>query len=244
MGQLVNSKVSAWVVNKLSPLKNNQSLLDVGTGYGYFLKHVKNKYSLSVTGLEPAEEQVNHACSQLSLNVQQANLKESTLPKEGFDLVTAFEVIEHVSCPVTFLKEMKEYLKVGGRMVILTDNFDSTNARSLGMSFPKWIPHSHVSHFTPSSLGNAIDKTQGLEVISSGSYTPWEIKLMNIRHKIFNSRKSEVVSFSVAEALEKESNGNYKYFSLRKMINHIWVRISFSKQMDGDLMYFVAQKTN
>ena len=69
-------------------------------------------------------------------------LSEAIETGEGsFDLVTAFEVIEHVAYPRTFVEELEEYVKPGGQLLIMTDNFESKVVKDLGeLAFPKWIP--------------------------------------------------------------------------------------------------------
>ena len=74
--------------------------------------------------------------------------------------MTAFEVIEHTLNPVEFIREMTQYVKPGGRLLIMTDNFCSRRAQSLGAGFPKWIPHVHISHFSPVTLKSAIEKVK------------------------------------------------------------------------------------
>ena len=47
----------------------------------------------------------------------------SKLPKNlKFDIVTAFDVIEHVESPVNFLNMIKKYLKKNGIVLIYTPN--------------------------------------------------------------------------------------------------------------------------
>ena len=60
-------------------------------------------------------------------------------------------------------------------MIIMTDNFESRAAKSLGAKFPKWIPHSHISHFSPNTLQACIESVKGLSVSRWLSYTPWEL---------------------------------------------------------------------
>ena len=67
---------------------------------------------------------------------------EGRRPNRGaFDLVSAFEVLEHALNPAAFLAELSDYVAPGGYLVIGTDNFESGVVRALGPGFPKWIPH-------------------------------------------------------------------------------------------------------
>src|SRR4029453_13739408 len=103
-----------------------------------------------------------------------SSLSESEVDKANFDIVTTFEVIEHIQDPRSFLSELIGYISPGGYLLVMTDNFESDIVRALGAGFPKWIPHSHISHFG-SSVFERLISDAGMVVTRRLSYTPWEL---------------------------------------------------------------------
>src|SRR5215831_2692983 len=163
-GQKVNSLTNLLALERLTDLKRVTSVLDIGTGYGFLLHELRERYSADVTGIELSKQEATHAKTTLGLRVINAPLGNAGLQKNAYDLVTSFEVIEHVPYPLDFINELVEYVKPGGHLVLMTDNFDSRMAKSLGPGFPKWIPHSHISHFSAATLRKALETTKSLKL--------------------------------------------------------------------------------
>lgn len=241
-GQIVNARINSWVVSKLVDLGNVSSLLDVGTGYGFFLKTIHESRGLDVAGVELSRQEAEHANNELGLNVINSVLGDSGLGKGSFDLVTSFEVIEHVPNPVEFIRELAEYVRPGGHLLIMTDNFSSRMAKSLGAGFPKWIPHTHISHFSPSTLKTAIEAVAELELVRSMSYTPWEVLLRNAYYTVRRIKKSPSDAFDLESTLETEMKGAFRLFHTRKLINRIWAQLTLSDRTDGDLIYLLSRR--
>jgi 2-polyprenyl-3-methyl-5-hydroxy-6-metoxy-1,4-benzoquinol methylase len=241
-GQLVNASVNSMVLERLVEFGAVATLLDVGTGYGFLLKELSAHHELRATGVEVSRQEAGHAKQVLGLDVRNCTLAESGLERESHDLVTTFEVIEHVPHPRQFLAELADYVKPGGHLVVMTDNFDSRMAQSLGAAFPKWIPHSHISHFAPRTLTKAIEATGTLDIVRSLSYTPWEVLLRDAYYKLRGIRKQPAEAFDLEGTLAGEMRGTYKLFSVRKLLNRSWARMTISERMDGDLIYFLCRK--
>lgn len=245
-GQQINAKINSWFILKLikdKKILNINHLLDIGTGYGFLLSELKNKKcKFELTGVELSKQEAIYAKESLNLNVINALLKESSLRTNYFDLVTSFEVIEHIKNPVIFINDVLEYVKPGGYLIIMTDNFDSKMARSLGAAFPKWIPHTHISHFTFETLKNTIKIIEKVELLSSYTYTPWEIRIKNFLHKIMRKSKDPKNFFNLNQTLKSEMNKKYKLFYLRKLLNILWFKATLNQSSTGDLMFFLIRK--
>jgi len=241
-GQLVNASVNSMALERLVDFAAVATLLDVGTGYGFLLKDLSARHRLRATGIEVSRQEADHAKHTLGLDVRNGPLAECGLEREAYDLVTTFEVIEHVPYPQQFLAELADFVKPGGHLVVMTDNFDSRMAKSLGAAFPKWIPHSHISHFSPRTLTKAIEGTGTLEIVRSLSYTPWEVLLRNAYYRLRGIRKKPAEAFDLEGTLAREMGGTYKLFPVRKLLNRSWARMTISERMDGDLIYFLCRK--
>ena len=114
----------------LSSYKNRQniSLLDYSCGEGTFLESVlKDKLFIEGYGLEFSEELVPLAEEKL-LNLKNFrkvySLEEKNNIEQKFDILTCFEVIEHLNDEylASFLIDVKKYLKDGGFFLFTTPN--------------------------------------------------------------------------------------------------------------------------
>jgi SAM-dependent methyltransferase len=243
-GQIVNARTNAIALKRLLPLKEVHTWLDVGTGYGFLLKWLSEKWSVKAVGVELSKQEADYAREELKLDVHSKLLSEADLPKAGFDVVSCFEVIEHISEPKSFVRELAEYVRPGGRLIVMTDNFESTAAQKLKGSFPKWIPHTHVSHFGPESLRECINSVPGIKLEKEASYTPWDVVGRQCIAG-FRPPVTDEEAYDVRTALSTEMQRDYKLYKLRYFLNPLWTRFdlhdSFNK---GALMYGVARKHN
>jgi SAM-dependent methyltransferase len=90
------------------------SVLDVGCASGAFLRLMRES-GWAVSGVEPSLAQSGRATEALggNANIQQCILQEASLDG-GFDLVTIWDVLEHVTSPTEFLGLAAAQLKPGG----------------------------------------------------------------------------------------------------------------------------------
>jgi 2-polyprenyl-3-methyl-5-hydroxy-6-metoxy-1,4-benzoquinol methylase len=100
-------------------------LLDVGCGLGYFVKHVSKHPGWEVYGCEISERAVDFAKSKLGLsNVAAGKIEEANFPEGFFDLITLWDVIEHIPDPDSFLAKIRKLLKPGGLLFLHTPNIN------------------------------------------------------------------------------------------------------------------------
>jgi 2-polyprenyl-3-methyl-5-hydroxy-6-metoxy-1,4-benzoquinol methylase len=83
-----------------------------------------------------------------------------------FDVVSSFEVIEHVAAPLVSLRSMCTLLKPGGYMLLSVPNLDDPYC--LKQQIPSAVPPVHINFFNRRSLGAAL-KAAGLEVLRFAS---------------------------------------------------------------------------
>lgn len=106
-------------------LHEKGSLLDVGCGLGYFVKAVLDaKPSWEVIGYEISEKAVSFARKQNQLTeIHSGLVQDSSLPKNHFDIITLWDVIEHIPKPHFLLEYLFSLLKPGGVLFLQTPNF-------------------------------------------------------------------------------------------------------------------------
>lgn len=104
-------------------------LLDVGCATGRFLQRMK-AIGWRVSGIELDPEAAATAKT-VTPDIVIGDPSTVTLPAHGFDLITAFHVIEHLPDPLGALRNMLGWLAPGGLMIVEVPN---TRAAGAGAS--------------------------------------------------------------------------------------------------------------
>ncbi|MCK5941526.1 MAG: class I SAM-dependent methyltransferase, partial [Planctomycetes bacterium] len=86
----------------------------------------------------------------------------------GFDLVTIWDVIEHVPEPQQLLASIKRMIKPGGKLLLETQNVASRMAAKLGKLWHHYKHDEHLYHFNPQTIRRLLEDC-GFEVLTCGS---------------------------------------------------------------------------
>lgn len=133
-------------------------LLDAGSGMGYFLDTAK-EVGWDVHGSE-YDERVVEACRERGLTMWQGPLTDASYPDAHFDVITSFEVMEHLQDPLAELRNFHRMLRPGGLLYITTPNFGSLSRRLLGPDWSVVNYPEHLNYFTPRTLSKALDRAK------------------------------------------------------------------------------------
>ena len=98
-------------------IKTGIRSLDIGAGGGewvYLMKRLGN----DAYGIEPNRGYGSFARDNYDVEVFLGMYQEAEFEKESFDLVTLFQVLEHLADPVVDIRSMSEFLKPDGLFVI------------------------------------------------------------------------------------------------------------------------------
>lgn len=100
-------------------------LLDVGCGLGFFVKSVlTSRPGWKAVGYEISTQAVHFAKNQNELaEVYAGMVQNSKLPENSFDIITLWDVIEHIPKPHSLLTYLYSLLKPGGILFLQTPNF-------------------------------------------------------------------------------------------------------------------------
>ncbi len=140
---------------------NNAKLLDIGANTGIYLNLMK-RYSSNLFGLEPSKEAAKFA-QDSGLNVQNGVIAEGNFENNAFDIVTMWDVVEHLSTPQTDFEKINPWLKVGGKFFITTHNIESLFAKLMGKRYPM-LMYQHFFHFSPKTLSAMLEQ-KGFKVL-------------------------------------------------------------------------------
>jgi 2-polyprenyl-3-methyl-5-hydroxy-6-metoxy-1,4-benzoquinol methylase len=98
-------------------------LLDVGCGLGYFVGGISSFPNWEVVGYEISKAAVEFAQDKLGLeNVLHGRVEEADFPERNFDIITMWDVIEHIPNPDPMLSHLSSLLKDDGFLFLHTLN--------------------------------------------------------------------------------------------------------------------------
>ena len=119
-----------------SRLSHTARILECGCGLGFFLSRIQNKYKaigsdISLYALDSAQK--------IAPNSQVLGASADQLPfaEESFELVAAFDLIEHLESPDIFIRDVCRVLKPRGYLILSTPNPQSFGAR-IKQRRPEW----------------------------------------------------------------------------------------------------------
>ncbi|MBN1488122.1 MAG: class I SAM-dependent methyltransferase [Anaerolineae bacterium] len=135
---------------------NHRPLLDVGAHTGVFVE-IAARHGWDAWGVEPSHWAVEQARTN-GLQMCEGTLEDAGIPDAEFDVVTMWDVIEHLTDPMRTLAESWRVLRPGGWLVIHTIDIDSLFARVMGGHWP-WLMEMHLYYFSRKSLGAMLNKT-------------------------------------------------------------------------------------
>jgi SAM-dependent methyltransferase len=151
----------------LPALPSRNSALDIGAGDGAFLEELLALGFQSVVGVEPSEAPIAAAKPSVRGNLKCGIFAAEQFAAESLDLITCFQVIEHVWDPVKIAADAHALLKPGGLFIIVAHNRLAFSARILGTKSPIFDIE-HLQLFDKST-GAALMRTAGFESVAISS---------------------------------------------------------------------------
>jgi SAM-dependent methyltransferase len=126
-------------------------ILDIGCATGLFLKTISD-FGWQATGIEPSDYASEYARKTFNLDVKTGVLEDFCIPTDEFDVVTMWDVLEHVPDPRMTLTEVARVLKPGGLLALSLPNPTCPEAQIFGDSWIGWDRPRHLYLFTPKVL--------------------------------------------------------------------------------------------
>jgi SAM-dependent methyltransferase len=151
----------------LAALPSRNSALDIGAGDGAFLEELLALGFQSVVGVEPSEAPIAAAKPTVRAYLKCGVFAAEQFAAESLDLITCFQVIEHVWDPVKIACDAYALLKPGGLFVIVAHDRRAFSARVMGTKSPIFDIE-HLQLFDRST-GAALLRTAGFESIAVSS---------------------------------------------------------------------------
>lgn len=179
-------------------------MLDVGCAMGFFIDEAA-KNGWQVEGLDVSAYAAEYTHERFGHKTYHGSLDELGLEAEAYDLITMFDVIEHVPDPTKYVAETAKLLRSGGIFELATPDIGSLPARLTGK---RWIGYKlseeHVYYFSVKTLTHMLNEagfdvihvrhigkyvTMRLFVDRLGFYLPWLSSVLALVEKTLNLSK-------------------------------------------------------
>lgn len=152
----------------ISNYQSGGALYDVGAATGYFLALARSR-GFRVSGIDISSAAALEA-KKKGIDVEVGTLETTVRPPTTFDVVTMFDVLEHVPHPDALVRKVAGMLVPGGILMGSTPDSGSVNARLMGRNWHLLFPPEHLVLLNDKSLRLLLDR-QGFEVIWTGRIT-------------------------------------------------------------------------
>ena len=152
-------------------------LLDVGCGTGWFLECARDA-AFDVAGHELGRELAGFTSDRLGIEVWNQPLVEMAVDLP-YDVITMFDVLEHVPNPKETLTHIYRLLKPGGIALFFVPNLDSLGFKILKGNSSLCMPVEHLFYFTETALRPVLEHvgfqtvyfaTRGMDIPDLYSY--------------------------------------------------------------------------
>jgi 2-polyprenyl-3-methyl-5-hydroxy-6-metoxy-1,4-benzoquinol methylase len=200
------------LLDSFESYKKTNNILDIGCGDGYFLEAAK-KRGWNVYGTEFTDAAIT-VCSQKGILMHEGILNPDNYNNVEFDVITSFEVIEHINNPQTEIKSIKKILRSGGLFYLTTPNFNSISRTILKGKWNVIEYPEHLSYYTHKTINKLMtsDGFLRLKVETTG------INISRIKEsKNKGTDKSE--GSNTEEELREKTETRFIYKLLKKAIN-------------------------
>ena len=146
------------------------ALRDLGCGTGVFLEQARQA-GYRVSGVEVSDHASGRARAR-GLDVVTDALETGTITPDTYDVITLWDVIEHLPDPASVTLAAARGLRPGGVLALSTGDLDSWCARLSGPSWHLFNLPEHLFFFTPRSLTRLLGRA-GLVVRQTVHEVNW-----------------------------------------------------------------------
>ncbi len=138
---------------------NGQRLLDIGCGNGFFVSRARGM-GFDAYGVDFNHKTIERGAKRFGLERYLSTRRVEDLAKanDRFDVVSLFDVVEHLQDPADALAAAASVVPPGGHLMVAVPNANMVWRPSV--DFP---PH-HLSRFTPAALARLVER-HGFSVV-------------------------------------------------------------------------------
>jgi SAM-dependent methyltransferase len=151
-------KTLGSVLKRLNYSGKNKKVLDVGCAGGAFLVAAR-EHGFDAHGVEPSRWMAAHGRTNYNVNIKDGILVPGMFPKESFDMITLWDVVEHLPDPNATLSLIRYLLKRDGILLVNYPDIGSWAARFLGTTWPFWLSV-HLLYYSRTTIAAQLKRAQ------------------------------------------------------------------------------------
>ena len=145
-----------WIKKNNINIDYKTKILDIGCAGGAFPKAVSD-IGFNVIGVEPNMYLCEYGKKNYKLDLRQGTLNEQYFNEKEFNIITLFDVIEHLDKPGNILNKINKILDNTGLLIINYPDYNSWPCKLLKFKWPFFL-NVHLYYFTPKTLNNLLKK--------------------------------------------------------------------------------------
>jgi 2-polyprenyl-3-methyl-5-hydroxy-6-metoxy-1,4-benzoquinol methylase len=201
------------LLDEFEKYRKTNKIIDVGCGIGYFLEEAK-KRGWEVYGTEYTDEAVE-ICSKKGISISKGKLDPLNYPSEIFDIITSFEVIEHINNPIEEVTIFNQLLRPGGMAYLTTPNFNSLLRYRLKAAWNIICYPEHLGYYKPKTIKRLFVSQgfQALKIQTTG------ISLTRLRTSKGTSNQQLISATSDDEKVRRQFESKWHLKMMKKVIN-------------------------
>ena len=159
-----NERVS--ILERFIEGKSDVNYLDVGCGTG-FVVEAANNAGWTSKGIDLNPSTIDFGKNR-GLNLENISFFDKSLDDSRFDVISMFEVLEHVVNPVDFVNRASDLLTDNGLLFIYVPNYESASRMLMGLDAHFIWPTHHLTYFDPQTLSSFIESREfNIELINT-----------------------------------------------------------------------------
>ncbi len=137
--------------------RNKGRILDIGCGLGLVVKNASDA-GWDAYGIDLDKDLVEYGKKTFSINLSCGTLKKEKFPSGHFNVITMYNLLDHIREPLSFLREVKKILKRGGIIDLNVHDVEGWKAKKYEENWSAYCPPAHLYYYSYNTLGRLLDK--------------------------------------------------------------------------------------
>lgn len=157
------------IFRKYAPNYVGMKMLDIGCGAGKFVRQCLD-LGIDAYGIDLSKDRIEYGIKEYSLEgrIWQGTLIEEQNKHIKYDIITLWDVIEHVPNPKEILNEIRKIISIDSKLFILTMSLDSFTYKLYRSRWFYIHPPQHLSYFSHKTMEKMLRsegyKLEGIEM--------------------------------------------------------------------------------
>ena len=197
-------------------------LIDVGAGYGIFLDEWRSKFpQTQALAIEPSSALAAQCRSKGFAVVE--DIVENVRGQEGSaDLVTCFEVLEHVHEPLGFVQSLVALARPGGQVFVSTLGIDGFDLQTLWDKSNQISPPHHINFLSVRGFEELFTRAGLVDVMVT---TPGQLDVDIVRNAVRRDpgllQWQRFLSHVLAD--DQRAEAFQQFLVDQRLSSHVWV---------------------